>query len=60
MALGDIRDLVVTIARLDARLRLLEQTVLDLNDRVDVIETNSISYENRLQDLEEQDDDNDN
>jgi len=58
MALGDVRELVAKIACLDARLRLLEKTMDKLADRVDVIEANSISYENRLQDLEEQDDDN--
>jgi hypothetical protein len=40
---------------LDKRLRKLERTVISLEDRVDVIETNSITFENRLQDLEEDD-----
>jgi len=40
-----------------ARLEDLEAKLRILEERVDVVETNSISYENRLQDLEEQDDD---
>ena len=40
-----------------ARLEYLEAKLRILEERVDVVETNSISYENRLQDLEEQDDD---
>jgi len=59
MALGDIRELVATLAYLDARLRELNKKVDDLTDRVDVIEDHSINHENRLQDLED-DDDNDN
>ena len=41
-----------------ARLEALEARLRTLEDRTGVIETNSISYENRLQDLEELDDDN--
>jgi chromosome segregation ATPase len=59
MALGDIRELVAKLADLDARLRELNKKVDDLTDRVGVIEDHSINHENRLQDLED-DDDNDN
>ena len=59
MAMGDIRDLVAKLANLDARLRAIERTVIALEDRVGVIEDHSINHENRLQDLED-DDDNDN
>ena len=59
MAMGDIRDLVAKLANLDARLRVIERTVIALEDRVSVIEDHSIDHENRLQDLED-DDDNDN
>ena len=58
MAMGDIRDLVAKLANLDARLRVIERTVIALEDRVSVIEDHSIDHENRLQDLED-DDDND-
>ena len=43
-----------------SRLKAIETKLRNLEERVDVVETNSISYENRLQDLEEQDDDNGN
>jgi len=47
MAMGDIRDLVAKLVHLDTRLRELEGKMSALEDRVDVIEDNSISYENR-------------
>ena len=47
-----------TFDELLAKLRALDVKLRRLEDRVSVIETNSISYENRLQDLEELDDDN--
>ena len=47
-----------TFDELLAKLRTLDVKLRRLEDRVSVIETNSISYENRLQDLEERDDDN--
>ena len=56
MALGDIRELVAKLAHLDARLRELNKKVDDLADRVGVMEDHSINHENRLQDLEEYDD----
>ena len=40
-----------------ARLEAIEAKLRTLEDRVSVVETNSITYENRLQDLEEQDED---
>ena len=55
MAMGDIRDLVAKLANLDARLRVIERTVIALEDRVSVIEDHSIDHENRLQDLEDDD-----
>ena len=40
-----------------ARLEVVEAKLRTLEESVEVIEYNSISYENRLQDLEEQDED---
>jgi hypothetical protein len=57
MAMGDLHDLLSKILNLDARLRALEKIALDLEDRVSVVEDHSITHENRLQDLEEDDDD---
>jgi hypothetical protein len=56
MAMGDLHDLLSKLVNLDARLRVVEKIVLDLEDRVSVVEDHSINHENRLQDLEEDDD----
>ena len=56
MVMGDLSDLLSKMVNLDKRLRAVERLMIDLKDRVDVIETNSITFENRLQDLEEDDD----
>jgi hypothetical protein len=56
MAMGDLNDLLSKIVNLDARLRALEKIALDHEDRVSVVEDHTINHENRLQDLEEDDD----
>ena len=57
MAMGSVRDIVVKLVDLDKRLRTLDKKITSLEDRIGVVETNSISYHNRLEQLEEQDDD---
>ena len=66
MAMGDLHDLLSKMVVLDARLREVERLKARfesmemrwaaLEDRVAVIEENTINHENRLQDLEEDDD----
>ena len=66
MAMGDLHDLLSKIVNLDARLREAERLKARfenmemrwavLEDRVAVMEENTINHENRLQDLEEDDD----
>jgi hypothetical protein len=48
---------VAKLVDLDKRLRGLIKKVAEIEERVDVIETNSINYHNRLCDLEDDDDD---
>ena len=56
MSMGSVRDIVTKLIDLDKRLRKLDEKITALEDRVGVVEENSISFENRLQDLEEDDD----
>jgi hypothetical protein len=56
MAMGSVRDIVEKLVYLDKCLRQLQKMMIDLVHRLDVVEENSISHENRLQELEEDND----